>query len=321
MEKRVKGNYIAFSIPIVLRNISAENGVTEQRYVPTNEDKIIVRLIGYKIYTYSPTLSLSGEVVFADNGALGEGSYGLEVLIEQADGKRLRSFEADVLNIVNETKDADAETENDEAVEIESTLLAYTDGNGSSTIISGLTEQEVRALVTTMLQDYARLSDIPTIPSIPEPYDDTNILNALANKVDKVIGKGLSTNDFTDTLKQTLESLATNAITSNDLAQAVSNAISALDDVYQPKGNYLTEHQSLEAYVLKSTLANYVLASALAAVATSGSYNDLLDKPTIPSAYDDTAIKNRLNALEQIDHSQFLTQHQSLANYLTIAKH
>ena len=299
MEKRVKGNYIAFAVPIVLRNISAENGVTEQRYVPTNEDKIIVRLIGYKIHTYVPTLSLGGEVVFADNGTLGEGVYGLEVLIEQADGRKLRSYVADVLNIVNETKDADTETENEEAVEIESTLLAYTDGNGSSTIISGLTEQEVRALVTTMLQDYARLTDIPAIPSIPEPYDDTNILNALANKVDKVAGKGLSTNDFTDSLKHTLESLANNAITSNDLAQAVSNAISALDDVYQPKGNYLTEHQSLEAYALKSELANYVLASALAAVATSGSYNDLLDKPTIPSAYDDTAIKNRLNALEQ----------------------
>lgn len=227
MENRVRGNYIAFSVPIVLKTITQE-GVTEQAYIPTMTDNIKVRLVGYNIRTYIPAID-GGNLVFSDNGTLSVGKYGLEVLIEQADGKHLRSYVADVLNIVNETKDADTETENEEAVEIESTLLAYTDGNGSSTIISGLTEQEVRALVTTMLQDYARLTDIPTIPSIPEPYDDTNILNALANKVNKVAGKGLSTNDFTDTLKQTLESLANNAITSNDLAQAVSNAISALE--------------------------------------------------------------------------------------------
>lgn len=35
-----------------------------------------------------------------------------------------------------------------------------------------------------------------------------------------------------------------------------------------------------------------------APVATSGSYNDLTNKPTIPPAYDDTALKNRVTALE-----------------------
>ena len=37
---------------------------------------------------------------------------------------------------------------------------------------------------------------------------------------------------------------------------------------------------------------------AFAPVATSGSYNDLGDKPTIPEAYDDTALKNRVTTLE-----------------------
>ena len=35
-----------------------------------------------------------------------------------------------------------------------------------------------------------------------------------------------------------------------------------------------------------------------ARVATTGSYNDLSNKPTIPAAYDDTALKNRVTALE-----------------------
>lgn len=38
--------------------------------------------------------------------------------------------------------------------------------------------------------------------------------------------------------------------------------------------------------------------NGLAAVATSGSYNDLSNKPTIPAAYDDTALRNRVTALE-----------------------
>lgn len=36
-----------------------------------------------------------------------------------------------------------------------------------------------------------------------------------------------------------------------------------------------------------------------APVATSGSYNDLTNKPTIPAAYDDTALRNRVTANEQ----------------------
>ena len=47
---------------------------------------------------------------------------------------------------------------------------------------------------------------------------------------------------------------------------------------------YLTEHQSLSAYAKTTDLAAYAKSSALATVATSGSYNDLSNKPTIPSA-------------------------------------
>lgn len=38
--------------------------------------------------------------------------------------------------------------------------------------------------------------------------------------------------------------------------------------------------------------------NGLATVASSGSYNDLSNKPTIPAAYDDTALRNRVTALE-----------------------
>ncbi len=42
----------------------------------------------------------------------------------------------------------------------------------------------------------------------------------------------------------------------------------------------------------------YVESDDLADVATTGSYNDLTDKPTIPAAYDDTTLSGRVSALE-----------------------
>lgn len=44
-----------------------------------------------------------------------------------------------------------------------------------------------------------------------ENYDDTNILNALSNKVDKVAGKGLSTEDYTSTEKTKLAGIEAGA--------------------------------------------------------------------------------------------------------------
>lgn len=41
--------------------------------------------------------------------------------------------------------------------------------------------------------------------------------------------------------------------------------------------------------------AGYALSSSLATVATSGSYNDLSDKPTIPAAYTDASVDTHLN--------------------------
>ena len=52
---------------------------------------------------------------------------------------------------------------------------------------------------------------------------------------------------------------------------------------------YLTEHQDLSTYALKSeipSLTGYAKTADLSTVATSGSYNDLTDKPTIPEAPD-----------------------------------
>lgn len=87
---------------------------------------------------------------------------------------------------------------------------------------------------------------------------------------------------------------------------------------------YLTEHQSLEGYAKTADLAQ---------VAKTGSYNDLIDKPTIPSTtglastkyVDDKiaaivipTVPTKVSAFT--NDAGYLTEHQSLADYSTTAQ-
>lgn len=58
---------------------------------------------------------------------------------------------------------------------------------------------------------YTDLTGQPTIPNISGKADTTYVDGKLANKVDKVSGKGLSTNDFTTTLKDKLDGVEAGA--------------------------------------------------------------------------------------------------------------
>ena len=81
------------------------------------------------------------------------------------------------------------------------------------------------------------------LQSVPNTYRTASEQDTIdSGKVDKVTGKGLSSNDYTDAAKAKVD--------------------------------------------------------ALAPVATSGSYNDLTNKPTIPIAYDDTEVRQRIGAIE-----------------------
>ena len=81
------------------------------------------------------------------------------------------------------------------------------------------------------------------LQSVPNTYRTASEQDTIdSGKVDKVTGKGLSSNDYTDAAKAKV--------------------------------------------------------NALAPVATSGSYDDLTNKPTIPTAYDDTEVRERIGAIE-----------------------
>ena len=127
--------------------------------------------------------------------------------------------------------------------------------------------------------------------------NSANVAAALNNKVDKESGKGLSEEDFTSALKAKLEGLSnyndteiSNAVSSlqtqlntlvsgdaNDAINSFNEIIAFLDGV--------KDTQDLASIIasIEQQIAAKMDKVTLATVATSGSYNDLSNKPTIPA--------------------------------------
>ena len=117
---------------------------------------------------------------------------------------------------------------------------------------------------TTITSD-AYIKNKPTLATVATSGDYNDLSNKpdISGKVDKVDGKGLSTNDFTNDLKNKLDGIA---------AGAEVNVQSDWNETTTDSDAYIKN---------KPTLAT---------VAISGSYNDLSNTPTIPSV--DGFIKN-----------------------------
>ena len=137
--------------------------------------------------------------------------------------------------------------------------------------------QSLAGYATTQYVDDAFNNLIGSAPAVLDTLEElaaalgedenfaTTITNQLSNKVDKESGKGLSTNDYTTTDKDKLAGIAAGAEVN---VNADWNATSG------------------DAQILnKPTLF-------------SGDYNDLINKPSIPSGYDDTGLSNRVSAVE-----------------------
>ncbi len=179
------------------------------------------------------------------------------------------------------------------------------------------------ALITTNYSDDSRwttkqdkIEDLDTIRAgaeagatalqeVPEEYITETELNdrgyattsALDNKVDKVVGKQLSTEDFTSALKTKLEGLSNYddaelsdalATLREDFDKLVSGdtttAIKSFNDIVAfLDGIADTEDLSSIIASIEQQISGKMDKVTLATVATSGSYNDLSNKPTIPS--------------------------------------
>lgn len=187
--------------------------------------------------------------------------------------------------------------------------------NGEWVKIPYLSSDHGQELVEEAPKDgsqYARQNGIWSVVNIPE-VDFTEVYNAIDTKVDKVEGKGLSTNDYVTADKTKVTNI-------NEVIEAATKNITATDiSITLDKRNLVTNVvENIELDLPASTTAlaglmlpvdkiklNGIAAGAevnvnadwnategdalilnkptLATVATSGSYNDLTEKPTIPT--------------------------------------
>ena len=129
-------------------------------------------------------------------------------------------------------------------------------------------------------------------------------ISALNNKVDAIDGKQLSTEDFTTALKNKLEGL--NAYDDTELSDAISTLRGDFDKIVSGDTTTaiktfneviafldgLTDTQDLESIIasIEQQIAGKMDKVTLATVATSGNYNDLTNKPTIPSAVTESTV-------------------------------
>lgn len=161
-------------------------------------------------------------------------------------------------------------------------------------------------------EQYARQNGVWSVVNIPE-VDFTEVYNAIDTKVDKVEGKSLSTNDYVTAdktkvtnINEVIEAAAKN-ITATDISITLDKRNLVTNVVENIELNLPASTTALAGLMLPSdkTKLNGIAAGAevnvnadwnategdalilnkpiLATVATSGSYNDLTNRPTIPT--------------------------------------
>lgn len=187
--------------------------------------------------------------------------------------------------------------------------------NGEWVKIPYLSSDHGQELVEEAPKDgsqYARQNGVWSVVNIPE-VDFTEVYNAIATKVDKVEGKGLSTNDYVTADKTKVTNIngvieaATKNITATDISITLDKRNLVTNVVENIELNLPASTTALAGLMLPSdkTKLNGIAAGAevnvnadwnategdalilnkptLSTVATSGSYNDLTGKPTIPT--------------------------------------
>ena len=187
--------------------------------------------------------------------------------------------------------------------------------NGEWVKIPYLSSDHGQELVEEAPKDgsqYARQNGIWSVVNIPE-VDFTEVYEAIDTKVDKVDGKGLSTNDYITADKTKVTNV-------NEVIEAAAKSVTATGiSITLDKRNLVTnavENIELDLPASTTALAGLMLPSdktklngiaagaevnvnadwnaesgdaqilnkpTLATVATSGSYSDLTNKPTIPT--------------------------------------
>lgn len=168
----------------------------------------------------------------------------------------------------------------------------YTDTKIAEAAVGGV---DVTELVTEKVAE--------VVGTATESFDTLGEMEvAINNKVDKIDGKGLSTNDFTNDDKAKLNS-ALQSYTETDptvpaWAKATNKPTYTASEVGAVPTSRTVNGKTLSGNITLSAADVGALPSTTTLF--SGSYNDLTDKPTIPSidglastTYVDTAVANK----------------------------
>lgn len=196
------------------------------------------------------------------------------------------------------------------------TILDGADGQGVGDMLKSVYDTNDSGVVDNAekVNNHTVATDVPANAVFTDTvYDDTAIQTAIANKVDKETGKGLSTNDYTIAEKTKLAGIETGAEVN---VQSDWNEADSSSDAYiqnkptlatiATSGDYddlsnkptiptvptnVSDFTNDAGYQTASDVSAAISGKAntadLATVATSGSYSDLSDKPTIPTATSD----------------------------------
>lgn len=142
------------------------------------------------------------------------------------------------------------------------------------------------------------------------PVQNSVIKSALDGKVSTEQGKGLSTNDYTTTEKNKLagiESQANKTVVDDSLSSSSENPVqnkvinTALsgkaDSSHDHTVSDITDFPSIPSKTSDLTNdSNFVVSSTLATVATTGDYDDLIDKPTLSDLGGVVTVEKQTNA-------------------------
>ena len=134
--------------------------------------------------------------------------------------------------------------------------------------------------------DLTNKPDIPSIEGLATDQDLTDLRSALETEIanKQIAGDYLVASDLTE-LSDAIAALQTGKADASTIT-TIQESISKLGDTYATKTDMTTADAELLAKINAisiPSLEGYVKLSDLASVATSGSYNDLDDKPEIPS--------------------------------------
>ena len=289
--RHVRGNTLTLAIPLqerIRRMVDDEETVETVDYNPLPTDVVTVNLRGFtRTETFVGTdVTITGNVVeVTDNGTIGVGTYGVEILIDSADGKKRRYYSASEIQVVEQTRDAgiDEGTEYDVTTRtLEAAVFDIMRGYSAYEIWLQQGHEGTEADFLEWLRDDSMDGEyVDNAETLLFYHPEWGACNILKNPVKmlNIVADGISE---AGAARSTLIFKA-----AANLSLSVTSA-SGVSTIQQGSPKFIEENCYVMHFVgvrNEGDASTHVVCwfdSKLATVAYTGSYKDLEDKPTIP---------------------------------------